>query len=110
MLQQLWEILVPRCWNSGDEIPVTHHREWDGMVRGVAGGLTILRTATGEWVNPDGTLFRERMIPVRIACSEEDIRHIIDFTISHYDQEAVMAYKVSEQVLIVHRDAAPTAP
>jgi hypothetical protein len=70
----------------------------------LAGGLTIFRSATGEWVNQSGTIFREKMIPVRVACSEEAIRRIIDFTIQHYDQEAVMAHRLSEQVLIVYRD------
>jgi hypothetical protein len=104
MAHQLWEILVPRFWNNESEILLAHHHEWDAHVRAVAGGLTIFRTATGEWVSPEGTRFREKMIPVRVACSEEAIRRIIDFTIKHYDQEAVMAYRLSEKVLIVYRD------
>lgn len=41
------------------------------------------------------------MIPVRIACNEEQIRDIISFTLKHYKQIAVMAYKLSDKVLIV---------
>lgn len=62
------------------------------------GGLTIHRGVKGEWVSPTGELFLDRMIPVRISCSREDINKIVDFTIEHYDQEAVMVYKVSDEV------------
>ena len=43
------------------------------------------------------------MIPVRIACSEEEINKIIDITMVHYDQLAVMAYIISEKVIIKHK-------
>lgn len=40
------------------------------------------------------------MIPVRIACSEEQIHGIAKFTAGYYQQEAVMYYLVSEKVFI----------
>jgi hypothetical protein len=43
------------------------------------------------------------MIPVRIACSREQITTIIDFTLVYYDQLAVMAHKVSDEVILQHR-------
>lgn len=102
-MSQLWEVLVPRVLNSGVEIELAHHKQWDENVRQIAGGLTILKTAKGVWESSDGKIFREEMIPVRIACTEEQINQIISLTIEHHDQEAVMAYRVSDKVIIRHR-------
>lgn len=99
----LWEILVPASWNDGSEITVEHHNEWDRRVKALAGGLTILRSARGIWQAPDGTEFKEKMIPVRVACSQHVLDTIIDITLHHYDQEAVMACLVSDHVIIRHR-------
>ena len=99
----LWEVLVPRCANDGTEYTVEYHHIWDTKVRHIAGGITILRTAKGQWINPDGVSFIEEMIPVRIHCSEAELEEIIDLTLEYYDQEAVFAYKVSEEVKIKHR-------
>lgn len=100
---ELWEILVPTQYNGwgSKQIPVDVHREWDKFVRNLSGGLTILTPVKGEWDHEDKTI-RESMIPVRIACSEEQIRLIIDFTLAHYKQKAVMAYRLSDKVLIIH--------
>jgi hypothetical protein len=99
----MWEILVPASGKE-QEFPFEHHKAWDEFVRNMAGGLTILKTAKGEWVSPDGTLFRDRVIPVRINCSKKQIKKIIKFTIRHYNQEAVLAYKISNKVLLIYRD------
>ena len=96
---ELWEVLVPASSKNG-KFKYEHHKEWDKYVTDIAGGLTVLKTGKGEWVSPDGELFRDRVIPVRIACSREQIIDIIKFTKIHYNQLAVMAYKVSEDVII----------
>ena len=80
-MDDLWEILVPRKFNDGGEVPLAHHQDWDDRVRKIAGGLTILKSAKGIWESPTGTIFKEQMIPVRIACSMEQIHQIIDLTI-----------------------------
>jgi len=61
----LWELLVPRYSNGGKEYPVKYHQEWDEKVRVIAGGITILKTARGHWINSEGKVFIEEMIPVR---------------------------------------------
>lgn len=99
----MWEILVPASLKKV-RFTYAHHKEWDEFVKVVAGGLTVMRGAKGEWISPSGELFRDRMIPVRISCTEDDIREIIKFTIKHYDQEAVLAYEVSENVLLIRKD------
>lgn len=102
---ELWEILVPASkWKTKVVFPYVHHKKWDEYVRSIAGGVTILKTGKGEWVSPDGVLHTDRVIPCRIACTSEQMDKIIDFTIAHYNQEAVMAYKISAEVIIKHAE------
>jgi hypothetical protein len=96
----LWEILVPTVRNNGRPYRTRYHRVWDEKVRSITGGLTIMNPAKGQWVNKSGALFVERMIPVRIACTDEQIDTIINMTLKYYDQEAVMAYQISSKVII----------
>lgn len=103
-MNALYEILVPTQTNAGKPIRTRQHREWDNRVRKIAGGLTVLAPAKGQWVAPDLELFRERMIPVRIMCTAEQIEDIAFITAMFYDQKAVMFYKVSDEVRINHYD------
>jgi len=98
--KSLWEILVPNYDNSGNKYSLDYHHQWDNKVRVITGGLTILKTAKGQWVNPEGRLFAEEMIPVRVLCYKNDISNIIDITLEHYNQEAVLAYEISCNVLL----------
>jgi hypothetical protein len=99
----LWEILVPTI-KDGKPVRTKYHKVWDEKVRAISNGLTILKPAKGEWVSSSGELFAERMIPVRIACSEVDIEVIMDMTIKYYNQEEVLAYKISECVKFMKAD------
>jgi len=101
--QKLWEILVPTHSNDGLEYTVEYHREWDKKVRNISGGLTIFEKAKGQWLDKSGRLYEENMIPVRIVCNDYNIETIIDETMNHYDQEAVLAYEVSSNVKLKHR-------
>ncbi len=100
----MWEILVPTVSNEGKPYRTRYHRVWDKKVRAIAGGLTILRPSIGQWISPNGDLFKERMIPVRIMCTEEEINKIIDLTMDYYDQMAVLAILVSEKCILKYRD------
>jgi hypothetical protein len=95
----LWEILVP-CRVNNRGVPFSHHKAWDEKVRLISGGLTIYRTAIGQWISSSGKAIRERMIPVRIICSEEQINEIADIVADHYKQEAVMFYLVSTKAFV----------
>jgi hypothetical protein len=103
MKTEFWEILVPASNNKDLNFTYEHHKEWDAFVKHLTGGVTIMKTAKGEWVSPDGKLYIDRMIPCRIACTRYEILRIIDFTITHYNQEAVLAYKISDDVILKHR-------
>ena len=92
---KLWEILVPTL-RDNKPVRTRSHKEWDRRVREISNGLTILKPGVGQWTSPDGELFIERMIPVRIACSKEQIEQIAALTADFYKQIAVMYYLVSE--------------
>lgn len=94
---------MPCQWNTGKPVRTRHHKEWDKVVRKVAGGLTIFKPSKGQWVQPDtNQLFEERMIPVRVACNEKQLDAILKHTLRHYKQHAVMAYEVSQRVKILN--------
>lgn len=120
----MWEILVPTekrvktavplsdpdcCpgewsrWQKRNSYSIRYHRVWDAKVREITGGLTILTPAKGQWVSPDGELFAERMIPVRIVATRDQINKIIDLTLEYYDQLAVLCFKISDEVIIKER-------
>lgn len=99
----LWEILVPVCDNEGNEWGMQHHYKWDKYVTDLCGGLMVLKSFKGKWVNKEGWPYNENMIQCRIACSREDMEKIVDFTSKHYDQECVMAYKISSDVVLKYR-------
>lgn len=104
MNKELWEILVPASNNKELKFTYEHHKEWDAYVKKTTGGVTIMKTTKGEWISPTGKLYIDRMIPCRIVCNEEQMSEIIDFTIEHYKQEAVLAYKISNKVILRHKD------
>lgn len=100
----MWEILVPTVSNKGRPFRTRYHRVWDAKVRKLSHGLTILNPIKGQWVSPNGDLFTERMIPVRIMCFRQDINKIVDFTMEYYDQEVVLAYMISSDCILKYRE------
>lgn len=81
---------MPTVRNNGKPFRLRHHRVWDTQVRRISGGLTIMPVAKGQWVSKEGELFAERMIPVRIVCTREQIEEIVRRTLVHYSQLAVI--------------------
>ena len=105
MKKDLWEVLVPTVRNDGRPFRLRYHRVWDAKVRAISGGLTIMPVAKGQWVHGN-ELFKERMIPVRIIATRAEIEAIVDMTIKYYEQIAVLAYRVSDDVLLKYREEA----
>jgi hypothetical protein len=103
MAKELWEILVPTIRNDGRPFRLRYHRVWDAKVRAISGGLTVMPVAKGQWVHGE-KLFTERMIPVRIVATRAEMDSIIDMSIKYYDQIAMLAYKVSEEVVLKYRE------
>jgi hypothetical protein len=105
MTDQLWEILVPSVANDGAKYSLDHHKFWDRQVRDISGGLTVLKPAKGHWRPPESAEYQvEEMIPVRLLCTREQIERVVDFTLEHYDQKAVLAYRISDEVILRDRE------
>ena len=97
----IWELLVPTVRNNGKPFKTRYHKIWDNKVRQLVGGETIMPpNVNGEWQSPEGKVFAERMIPVRIYCSENQMNTIAGFTKGYYSQEAIMYYEISNNVII----------
>jgi len=90
---------VPTQHNDGRPIHTRFHKIWDEKVKTISGGLTILHPTIGYWVNEEVTQ-RERMIPVRVACTREQLDKILDITLKYYEQRTIFAYKLSEEVIV----------
>ncbi len=97
----LYEVLVPTIYgDTVKPIKTRHHKEWDKQVQRISGGMTILSPAKGKWIFK-GEEFPEKVSPVRIMCSQDDMIKIVKMTLKHYRQKAVMFYVLSNQVFIV---------
>lgn len=96
-------ILVPTMIND-KPVKTRFHRVWDKRVRALSGGLTILTPARGNWICNEGKLYDERMLPVMIFCTKQDINEISDFTAAYYKQKAIMFFKLSNAVSIIDYD------
>lgn len=99
----MYEILVPCQYNTGKPVRTKHHKEWDKVVRKITGGLTIFKPVKGQWLSSNNTLYEERMIPVRIACTRKQIEAIMNFSLGHYRQLAMLAYLVSDEVIYIEK-------
>ena len=103
----IWEILVPKTWETAKDwssnVPIATHKAWDEKVMSITGGMTIMRSARGTWQDLHGDVIEESMIPVRVACTAAQIEEIVQLTLDHYRQDAVMAYKVSSDVIFRYR-------
>ena len=95
----LWEILVP-CEMNGHPCRTVHHKNWDEMVRKIAGGLTVYKPGHGQWTSENEIVHKDRVIPVRIYCNKLQINKIADITLIHYNQEAVLYWLVSKKIII----------
>lgn len=104
--QSLYEILVPTQYLHKGQIryiSTRRHKAWHKKVIKIAGGLTILSKSLGKWQNKNA-VWKEAVIPCRIACTAAQIEEIVQFTLKHYDQLAVMYYKITDDVKIVYRN------
>lgn len=104
----LYQIMVPCQWNDGTPVRTRHHKAWDDKVRRISGGLTVLKPAKGTWEH-EGDVYAERVIPVMIACTATEMNRIVQMTIVHYEQLAVLYFLVSQEVHITHATPAMLA-
>ena len=96
MKLELWEILVPV------EFDLYFHQQWDEKVSKIIGGVTLLQPLKGRWLAGE-EIVRESMIPVRLVGTREQIEQVVDLTLQHYNQASVLAYKISDDVILKNR-------
>ena len=100
-MKYLYEILVPTTIDN-KILDEEYHKIWDSQVCDISGGLTIFSPSKGYWISQHNKLFVEKMIPVRIYCTPEDINRIADLTAAYYRQQAIMYYIISVDVQVKH--------
>lgn len=101
-MKKLYEILIPTKYNDSKILSSEFHRSWNNYVLDVAGGLTVLPICDGQWINPEGKLFVDRIIPVRIMTTPEKMESIVNMSAKYYEQQCIMYYVVSNAVKIKH--------
>ena len=97
--RELWKVLVPTHSNEGEKFDKKYHWEWDEKISQITGGVTVYTPVKGTWAS-NISLMKESLIPVEVACKRENIPEIMEATKKHYGQEAVMMYKVSDEVIV----------
>lgn len=103
----MWQILVPtvRPNTNGTKFFTTrYHRVWDDKVRSITNGLTICYPTKGQWVSPNGIVFKERMIPVLMIATDHEMESIAKMTSEYYSQEVVLYWMVSNKVIMYTSD------
>ena len=100
---KLWRIYLPANDNNGFEFSLEHHQKWDEYVHNLVGGVTIMKSAKGQWISPHGKLYIDIMIPCEINCFKSQIKQIARFSIEHYNQEAIAYLPLSRNMKIMKK-------
>lgn len=110
MTTHLWEILVPTIRNDGRPFRLRYHRVWDEKVREISGGLTVMKPALGQWVDPKTQdVYTDRTIPVRFIATREQMKKIVAMTCIYYEQLAVLCYRIADEVVMMTIEEARNA-
>lgn len=62
--------------------------------------MTIMSPGKGKWVH-NGVEYVEKVIPVEIMCEESEIKKILDMTVKHYRQKALLAFAISSETFYI---------
>jgi len=101
--KSLWEIMIPKNIDKHTIFHVSSHRQWNKYVEELTGGMVFFSNLDRRWISSTKTSpYFDNKIPVRIFCSKEQMDKIIDFTMQHYDQKHVIAYELSNNIILKH--------
>ena len=116
MARKLYEIQIPVSPNPNTNMPnkvyvngytgerlfeEEHHQKFFDFILNTTDidGYSVLPTMEGVWFNGHKE-FREKMIPVRIACEHSwQIAEIAGFAKEHYEQEAIFVAELGTATL-----------
>lgn len=103
--KELWIILIPSHTQSYTLANRAYFIDWCEKVYKIAGGLTVLSEVQGQWFDKKTKkLVEEWNQEIQIGCTKNQIEQIADMTAVHYQQKAVMYYKISDFVKIKEYD------
>jgi hypothetical protein len=70
-----------------------YHEDFFDLILSFSDGYSVLPEIVGVW--SDGiTLYKEKMIPVRIFCTAERIKSLAEFAKEHYEQESIFVAEI----------------
>jgi hypothetical protein len=92
---QVYEFMVPTHDNAGREFAPVHVETFDAWLGKKYGGFTKLAPATGFWTDNAGQVYRESVIPYRVATDDEHApKAIADVIARGFSQLAVYVGKI----------------
>lgn len=68
----LYEILIPVANNDGKEFPEKYRQAFIDFIGILVGGVTVYPVVDGQWYEGENR-YAEKMIPVRINCTDKEI-------------------------------------
>lgn len=99
----LWEILIPVSHKDGTPVTEKDHRIWWSSLEAI-GAHQFLVPAAMPWFVNEPHLVGVRMIPFRVACTREQITKVANLTATYFGQDAVLLYRVSDDVTLIRYD------
>jgi len=101
---KLYEFLIPVNDKKGFQFDRKIIGAFLKQVAEIAGGFTgnanDVGTLYGGWVDPKtNELYTEVNTSIRVACDLVDLEEICELAATTFNQEAIMAYEVSPEVL-----------
>ena len=92
---ELWEILIPQ-WIGLDKDEKLDVKDWYREINKYVTGCTVINMHTsGFWGEEE-----ETCKVVRLACDRITMERVMQHTKTLYEQESVMAYRISNTCLI----------
>lgn len=99
----LWEILIPVTHKDGTPVTEKDHRIWRSSLEAI-GVHQFLAPGAVPWIVNEPHLVGVRMIPFRVACTQEQITQVANLTASYFGQDAILLYRVSDDVTLIRYD------
>mgnify|MGYP003395241913 CR=1 FL=1 len=97
-MKNLYEILIPVADNDGKTFSNAHVTKFWDLIIATANGLTVMPNVKGFWVD-GGRTFTDENTPLRVVATKDEIRFIAHQAKSHFNQLAILYYKISDDVV-----------
>ena len=98
-MKNLYEILIPVADNDGHTFSNSYRKIFVDILIKETGGLSVLPTVKGFWIDK-GITYADENTPLRVICTGEDIERFAYIAKEHFNQLAILYYKISDDVVI----------